>query len=146
MDYSVVNLDCIRTLDENQKIAFLYAFVKMANVDGDFDDREKRFILDMALGLGVDANIDDDLCKNLNVEKVVEAVSCINNRTAALELIKILCLLSHTDGVISDSETLFIGDVAQSMNVDLDKVEQISEWVLQYILLKEQAKIVFEQI
>ena len=146
MEYGIINLDCIRMLNENQRLAFLCAFVKMANIDGDFDNRERQFILDIALDLGLDTHIIDDLCENLDESKVVKLVSCIDDRIVALELIKILCLLSHTDGVISDSETLFIGDIAQSMNVELDKVEQISEWVLQYMLLKEQAKIVFERI
>jgi hypothetical protein len=64
----------------------------------------------------------------------------------ALELIKELCLLSHTDGQLSDEETLFIGEVAQATNIELEKVEQISNWVVNYLILHEQSKIVFEQI
>ncbi len=63
-----------------------------------------------------------------------------------MELIKELCVLAHADDVLTDEETLFIGRVGQAMGVELDKIEQISNWVIDKIILAEEAKIIFEEV
>lgn len=146
MVYAAMGTDVIRQLDEQQKKAFLHAFIKMACIDGCFDEREKIFIYNAALALGLDYKTTEELMKHQDSKQILKEVSLIKNRAVALELIKELCLLSHTDGQLSDEETLFIGEVAQATNIELEKVEQISNWVINYLILHEQSKIVFEQI
>ncbi len=79
-------------------------------------------------------------------DAIIEEVKKIKNRRVALELIKELCVLAHADDVLTDEETLFIGRVGQAMGVELDKIEQISNWVIDKIILAEEAKIIFEEV
>ena len=146
MVHATMNTDIVKQLDEQQKKAFLHAFIKMACVDGYFDEREKNFIYNVALNLGLDYKATEELMNCQDTKQILKEVALIKNRAVALELIKELCLLSHIDGQLSDEETLFIGDVAQATNIELEKVEQISNWVINYLILHEQSKIVFEQI
>ena len=64
----------------------------------------------------------------------------------ALELIKEMCLLGHADDDLSDEEVLFIGEVGQAMGIELEKIEQISNWVIDYLIWNDQGKIIFEKI
>ena len=72
-------------------------------------------------------------------------VAKIKNRHLALELIREMCMLSHVDNVLSDNETLIIGKIGLAMNVELEKIEQISNWIIDHIIWLEQAKIIFEE-
>ena len=122
-------------MDEDKRVAYLKAFTRLACADGSFDESEKLFIekrVDEILNCGTD-------------EEIIEAVKAIDNRRIALGLIRELCTLAHADDVLTDSETLFIGRVGQAMGVELDKIEQISNWVIDKIILAEEAKIIFEE-
>lgn len=79
-------------------------------------------------------------------DAIIEDLKKIKSRRVALELIKELCILAHADDVLTDEETLFIGRVGQAMGVELDKIEQISNWVIDKIILAEEAKIIFEEV
>ena len=72
--------------------------------------------------------------------------SGIGKSEAALELIKEMCVLAHADDELSDQETLLIGRVGQAMGVELEKIEQISNWIIDRIIWLEQAKIIFEEV
>ena len=78
--------------------------------------------------------------------EIINAVKTIDNRRAALELIKEMCVLAHADDELSDQETLLIGRVGQAMGVELEKIEQISNWIIDRIIWLEQAKIIFEEV
>ena len=80
-----------------------------------------------------------------DLEKVLADVAKIKNRHLALELIREMCMLSHVDNVLSDNETLIIGKIGLAMNVELEKIEQISNWIIDHIIWLEQAKIIFEE-
>jgi uncharacterized tellurite resistance protein B-like protein len=77
---------------------------------------------------------------------LIREVGKITNRRAALELVKEMCMLAHADEKLSDEETLFIGKVGQAMGVTPDKIEQISGWVIDRLILLEEGKIIFEEV
>ena len=72
--------------------------------------------------------------------------SGIGKSEAALELIKEMCVLAHADDELSDEETALIGKVGMAMGIDLDKIEQISNWVIDRLIWLEEAKIIFEEV
>jgi protein-arginine kinase len=78
-------------------------------------------------------------------DKILEEVKIIKNRHLALELIREMCMLSHVDNILSDEETLFIGKVGIALGVEMEKIEQISNWVIDHIFWLEQAKVIFEE-
>lgn len=140
------NMEVLSKLTEDQKIAFMKAFSRLAAADGHLDEDELAFIKEMAQIYGVSKERAAEILKIDNDDEVVEAVKVIDNRRAALELIKEMCILAHADDVLTDDETLLIGRVGQAMGVELEKIEQISNWIIDRIIWLEQAKIIFEEV
>ena len=141
-----VNADCILELTESQKMAFLRAFSKMAEADGNFDDCEKAFIKNVAAGFGISEDQAEEVFNNLDEDEIIKEVSQITDRRAALELIKEMCVLAHTDDKLSEEETLFIGKVGLAMGIELEKIEQISNWVIDRLVWLDEGKIIFEEV
>lgn len=141
-----MDMDFIAGLSEDQKVAFLKAFSRLAAADGHLDPEEIEFIKEVALSFGVSNTRAEEILKIDNDEEIIEAVKAINNRRAALELIKEMCVLAHADDELSDEETVLIGKVGLAMGVDLEKIEQISNWVIDRLIWLEEAKIIFEEV
>ncbi len=140
------HLEEMLKLDEETRVAYLKAFVRLACADGYFDENEKRFVKNLAKTYEISENRLDEVLNCGDDDTIIEEVKKIKNRRVALELIKELCILEHADDVLTDEETLFIGRVGQAMGVELDKIEQISNWVIDKIILAEEAKIIFEEV
>ncbi len=140
------DMTCLTKLNEEQRVAFMKALARLANADGFLDPEEKKFIEQVALIYGVPAQRVEEILQIDNDEEIVDAVKIIDNRRAALELIKEMCVLAHADSELSDSETLLIGKVGLAMGVELEKIEQISQWVIDRVIWLEQAKLIFEEV
>lgn len=134
------DMEVLSKLTEDQKVAFMKAFSRLAGADGHLDEDELAFIRSMARVYGISDKRVDEILKIDSDEEVVNAVKVIDNRRAALELIKEMCVLAHADDELSDQETLLIGRVGQAMGVELEKIEQISNWIIDRIIWLEQAK------
>lgn len=140
------DMEVLSKLTEDQKVAFMKAFSRLAGADGHLDEDELAFIRSMARVYGISDKRVDEILKIDSDEEVVNAVKVIDNRRAALELIKEMCVLAHADDELSDQETLLIGRVGQAMGCELEKIEQISNWIIDRIIWLEQAKIIFEEV
>lgn len=140
------HLEEMLKLDEETRVAYLKAFVRLACADGYFYENEKRFVKNLAKTYEISENRLGEVLNCEDDDAIIEEVKKIKNRRIALELIKELCVLAHADDVLTDEETLFIGRVGQAMGVELDKIEQISNWVIDKIILAEEAKIIFEEV
>lgn len=138
--------DSLSQLAENEQIAYLKILVYLAKVDGNFEDSEKRFIRDMALLYGVSDDKLAEITEDVDMKTILKSADLIKDRRVALELVKDLCVLAHADEELLDEEVEFIGDVGQKMGVSLDKIEQISRWVIDRIIWLEESKIIFEEI
>ena len=138
--------DYISQMSENEKIVFLRVLVHLAKADGCFDENEKAFVRDIAFNLGVSEDKIDEVFQSVSEQDLIEGVSCIKNRQVALQLIKEACLLANSDGDLSEEEVVFIGKIGQAMGVELEKIEQISQWVVDRIIWLEEGKIIFEQL
>ena len=139
-----MNMAYLSKLNEDQRIAFMKALASLANADGKLDQEEVDFIKQVAVIYGVPEERVQEILQIQNEDEVVAAVKLIDNRRAALELIKEMCILAHADNELSDSEVMLIGRVGQSMGVELEKIEQISNWIIDKIIWLEQAKEIFE--
>lgn len=140
------DMDCLAKLNEEQRVAFMKAFVRLANSDGNLDAGEIDFIKNIAITYGIPKERTKDILSASSDKDIIQAVKIIDNRRAALELIKEMCILAHADDTLSDKETLFIGNVGMAMGVNLEKIEQISNWVIDRIIWLEEAKIIFEEV
>lgn len=136
----------LATMTEDERVVFLKTLARLAMSDGEFDDEEKLFIREMALALGVPENRYADIKAKATDDEIVEAVKLIKDRKKAMALIKEMCLLANSDGDLDDKEVLLIGRVGQSMGLELEKIEQISQWVIDRIVWLEEGKIIFEKV
>lgn len=138
--------DAILSMSDDAKVAYLQAFTRLASIDGKFDDSEKAYIKSLAEQYTVPTERISEIFKLESDDEIIKSASKIKNRRAALELIKELCFLAHADDELSDEETLFIGRIGQAMGVELEKIEQISNWVIDRIISAEEAKVIFEEV
>lgn len=128
---------------DKEKNVFFRVLIHLSASDGHTDETEVNFVKKAAKVHGV-KNIDDLFVVN-SEDEILEEVKTIKNRHLALELIKEMCMLSHVDNLLSDEETLFIGKVGIALGIEMEKIEQISNWVIDRIIWLEQAKYIFEE-
>ena len=140
------NKSFVTQMNEKEKIIFLKILVALARSDGNFDDEEKTFIKDAAIAFGLNKSHVDEILTPLSDKEIVERAAEITNRQVALHLLKEACLLANSDGDLSDREIILIGQIGQAMNIELEKIEEISQWVVDRIIWLERGKIIFEQI
>ena len=136
----------ITQMNEEEKIIFLKILVALARADGNFDDNEKAFIKDLAVIFGIHKDKAPTILEETSDDKLVKEAAQIKNRQAALQLVKEACLLANSDGDLSEREVVLIGKIGQAMGVELEKIEQISQWVIDRIVWLEEGKLIFEQI
>ena len=126
-----------------EKDVFFKVLVHLSASDGHTDESEAGFIREAAKAHGV-KDI-DGLFAECSEDDILKEIKVIKNRHLALELIKEMCMLSHVDNLLSDEETLFIGKVGIALGIEMEKIEQISNWVIDRIIWLEQAKYIFEE-
>lgn len=129
-------------LSQEDKIIFLQALFFLANIDKNRDEQEIMFIKDLADYYKVEQS--EEIFKNTTEEEILNKLKTIKNRRTSLELIKEMCLLGHSDSDLTDEETLFIGHAGLAMGIEIEKIEQISNWIIDKIIWLEQGKIIFE--
>lgn len=133
-------------MNNEDKIAFLKTLSVLAKIDHHFDEDQKEKIQDIALMFGISSEKIPEILQENSSEQVLQQVKHIKNRPVALALIRELCFLANSDRDLSNEEVLFIGKVGEAMGVELEKIEQISQWVIDHIILQEQKKLIFETI
>ncbi len=132
----------LNSASAEEKIIFFKVLLHLADADGFTDKNEITFIKEAAQAQGIEV----DSLKDFDDEaKVLEEIKIIKNRHLAMELIREMCMLSHVDNILSDEETLFIGKVGIALGIEMEKIEQISNWVIDHIFWLEQAKVIFEE-
>ena len=134
----------IAGMDESDKITFLKVLSVLAKSDGSFDENQKERIEDTAVMFGISADKIPSILQENSQEETIKKASEIKNRRVALALIREACFLANSDGDLKDEEILYIGKIGEAMGIDLEKIEQISQWVIDHIILQAQKKIIFE--
>ncbi len=132
----------ITNLSQEHKIIFLKALFFLANIDGHRDEEEIKYIKDAAQYYQIEQM--QEVFKDTNEKELLAELKNLGNRRVCLELIKEMCLLGHSDSDLTDEETLFIGHAGIAMGIELEKIEQISNWIIDKIIWLEQGKIIFE--
>ncbi len=140
------NKSFVTQMSEEEKVIFLKILVALAKCDGNFEDEEKAFIKDSAIAFGLTKEHVDEILAPMTNEEIINKAAKIKSRQAALQLLKEACLLANSDGDLSEDEIILIGKIGQAMNVELEKIEEISQWVVDRIIWLERGKIIFEQV
>jgi uncharacterized membrane protein YebE (DUF533 family) len=129
-------------LSAADKKTYIETLVHLARLDGHFDDDEVACIKDLAQAY--EATLSDELTAVYDENILLEKLSSIHNRPAALELIKDMCFLGHADDNLSPEEVLFIGHAGQALGIDIKKIEEISDWVIDLMIWREKGHLILE--
>lgn len=133
----------LATATKKQKYVFFQTLICLAQIDGHTDETEIDFIKDIARKNELDdMQLLTDYASN---QEVIDSVKIISDRHLAIELIYEMCKLAHVDSALSDNEIMFIGKIGRSLGIDIDKIEQISNFVIDLLTLNDNAKIIFEE-
>lgn len=141
-----MNGDFIQTLSKDEKVVFVKAFMHMVCSDAKIDERERSFMHEMIAIYGL--NDVSELLKNRVGEEMLlqEIGKGISRRQNALYLLQELLIIANIDEELNDKEVAFIGNVAQVLGIEDEKVLQIHELVLERKLwLQKQDKIMTEK-
>lgn len=133
-------------MSNHDKIIFLKILTTLAQSDNRFDDSEKEYITDLAVAMNIDETSINEIFNSTDKNTVIKEAASIKDRSVALNILKEACILANSDSDLSEREVIFIGQVGQAMGIELEKIEQISQWVIDFIILGEQRKIIFEEI
>lgn len=128
---------------KEEKEAFFRVLFCLSAADGVTDESEIKYITAAAAKYNLD-NL-DELLDFKSEDEVIEQAKTIKDKHLAMELIREMCMLSHADSILSDEETLLIGKVGLALGLDIEKIEQISNWIIDRIIWLEQGKIIFEE-
>ncbi len=139
------DMEVLKKMNEDEKVVYLKALTRLAKSDGEFDDDEKEFIVNMARALGIAADRREEVLSIKSDDELVNEVKIIKERPKALELVKEMCMLANSDSDLSENEIRLIGKVGTAMGVELEKIQEISQWVIDRIIWLEQGKIIFEK-
>lgn len=138
-----LNKEIMDMLTEEQKIVFLKTLLYISKIDGEVAQGEAKFIKKMANKYKIE-NL-AKIFEPASEQKILSELKILRQRRVAMELIKEMFRLGHTDYELGDEEILFIGRVAAVTGIEIKKVEQISTWIIDYVIWKEQEKIIFEE-
>ena len=136
-------MEFFENVDLKQRIAFLGTIAHLARVDGDFDGNEKQFFVDLAKLYNLSK---DDAKEAIRPRTEEEALALLKTSTEPgfeLVLIREMFYLGDEDGDLSDSEILFISKVGMALNIPLEKMERISNWVIRGIEWEEEGADIF---
>ena len=139
-------MEYIDLLSEDKKIAFMIALAHIGHADNNLDEDEKEFIKQTARSIGIGEEHLSRIIVNYSDDEVSKIVEIIDDRRVSLELIREMCTIAHEDGKLTDDETVAIAKIGLAMGVSLEKIEEISHWVIQGLILREEGQLIFEEV
>ena len=140
------DMSYLSEMSEDDRVTFLKVLARLAKADGSVDEGEKAFIVELGKAFGIPQSRVEEIRLVASDDDIVEEAKKIKNRRVAMELVKEMCMLANSDGDLSDRETLLIGRVGKAMGLELEKIEQIGQWVIDRIVWLEEGKIIFEKV
>lgn len=134
----------IEELNIEQRIAFLSAVSYVAHADEEslHEDEEKYLAITAAVYDIPKDNI-IEIMKPKTQEKIISMVKKINDSAIHFTLIREMFTVAHADGDLSDNEIFAIGTIATELGVSMNKVEEISSWVLKGLEWHEEGEKLF---
>ena len=143
LDTKNIETSYLNQLDTAQKLSCLKALAYISKIDGHMDGDEAYILAKFAKKF----NLTDSrtFLQNLDEGEILDELTEISNKNAAMDLIKYLCFTAHADSNLNDDEVLFIGHAANAMNIDIQKAAQINDFVIECLMLEEKAREIFEE-
>lgn len=138
----ILSQNCLKEASKEEKTSFILILCTLAAIDGKVKPEEIAYIEELASEMKVEIK---PSFFNCSIEKTLTKAAQIKNRRFALELLKYMFALAYTDNVFVDSEGQYICKISEALNIEPQKVNSISSWVIDRIIWLEQAVLIFEE-
>lgn len=138
----VTDQSLFKSLKKEEKAAFITILCMLSAIDGTIRDEEVEYIEELAAQINTDVK---QSYFTYPAELGVCKAALIKNRRLALELLKNMFALAYTDNIFTDSEGHFICEISDALNIEPQKVSEISSWIIDRIIWLEQAALIFEE-
>ena len=124
-------------LQSKEKFSFLQLAHYLARVDNKYGKREEEIILEYCVEMGIE-NLDSFDLENFSLEKILKDFkSESSKKIVILELM----ILIHIDHSFNLNEKKLIQRISENFGIDVDDVNDYSQWGKSVAMLYEVAKI-----
>ena len=124
-------------LQSKEKFSFLQLAHYLARVDNKYGRREEEIILEYCSEMGIE-NVDSFDFENFSLENILKDFkSEASRRIVILELM----ILIHIDHSFNLNEKKLIQKISENFGIDIDDVNDYSQWGKSVAMLYEVAKI-----
>ena len=124
-------------LQAKEKFSFLQLAHYLARVENKYGKREEEIILEYCVEMGIE-NLDSFDFENFSLEKILKDFkSESSKKIVILELM----ILIHIDHSFNLNEKKLIQRISENFGIDVDDVNDYSQWGKSVAMLYEVAKI-----
>ena len=124
-------------LESKEKFSFLQLAHYLARIDNKYGQKEEEIILEYCTEMGIE-NLDSFDFDNFSLDKILnDFKSESSKRIVILELM----ILIHIDHTFNLNEKKLIQKISESFGIDIDDVNDYSQWGKSVAMLYEVAKI-----
>ena len=124
-------------LESKEKFSFLQLAHYLARIDNKYGKQEEEIILEYCTEMGIE-NLDSFDFENFSLDKILKDFkSESSKRIVILELM----ILIHIDHTFNLNEKKLIEKISESFGIDIDDVNDYSQWGKSVAMLYEVAKI-----
>ena len=124
-------------LESKEKFSFLQLAHYLARIDNKYGPREEEIILEYCTEMGIE-NLDAFDSENFSLEGILKDFkSESSKKIVILELM----ILIHIDHTFHLNEQMLMGKISDSFGINLEDVNDYSQWGKSVAMLYEVAKI-----
>ena len=124
-------------LQSKEKFSFLQLAHYLARIDNKFGEREEEIISEYCTEMGIE-NLDNFDMENFSLDNILKDFkSEASKRIVILELM----ILIHIDHNFNINEQILMEKISSSFGIDLEDVNDYSQWGKSVAMLYEVAKI-----
>lgn len=138
--------DNLNKLDIESRKIYMKALAYVALVDDNFDDGEKEFIKSLCQINDVNEEHLDEIMHIHSDEEIADLVKNAGfDQSLKLALIRDMFTIANSDINLSDKEIISIANIGEALNISLEKLEEISEWVIEGIEWRLKGEAIFDE-
>lgn len=124
-------------LQAKEKFSFLQLAHYLARIDNKYGQKEEEIILEYCVEMGIE-NLDSFDFENFSLDKILND---FKSETSKKIVILELMILIHIDHSFNLNEKKLIQRISESFGIDIDDVNDYSQWGKSVAMLYEVAKI-----
>lgn len=124
-------------LQAKEKFSFLQLAHYLARIDNKYEQKEEEIILEYCVEMGIE-NLDSFDFENFSLDKILND---FKSETSKKIVILELMILIHIDHTFNLNEKKLIQRISESFGIDIDDVNDYSQWGKSVAMLYEVAKI-----